>query len=268
MNRRPVVAGQFYPGGKEELLGQVRQYLSRGEAEGKGYPLAMVPHAGYVFSGPIAGKTLARARPAPKVVLLGPNHTGQGQPFSVWASGQWELPGFSVEVEENLAGRILAAHSEMREDHKAHLYEHSLEVVLPFLYALNEETRVVPVSVAETDLDRLIEVGQALSGVISDEQEPVSVVVSSDMSHFIPAQTARQKDEMALQSVYAVDPEGLYQTVRKNSISMCGVLPMTVGLALARKLGCSRGELVEYANSGDFIGDYSQVVGYAGVVIS
>jgi hypothetical protein len=123
------------------------------------------------------------------------------------------------------------------------------------------------VAVAETDPDTLIGVGEALAGVVSSQSEPVSIVVSSDMSHFIPADRAKQQDELALRAILDVNPEALFETVTKNRISMCGVLPMTAGLALARKLGCTGGELVEYANSGDYIGDYDSVVGYAGVVI-
>jgi AmmeMemoRadiSam system protein B len=140
-------------------------------------------------------------------------------------------------------------------------------VVLPFLYALDETTRVLPVAIAENDPNTLLQVGEALAGVLSSQNEPVSIVVSSDMSHFIPADRARRQDELALGAIRDVDPEGLYETVTKNRISMCGVLPMTVALALTRKLGCTQGEVVEYANSGDFIGDYDSVVGYAGVVI-
>ncbi|MCF8029368.1 MAG: AmmeMemoRadiSam system protein B [Desulfohalobiaceae bacterium] len=267
MHRKPVVAGQFYPGSKDKWLEEVRRYLSGGESGGTAATLSMVPHAGYPFSGGVAGRTLARARPGGRVLLLGPNHTGQGKPLAVWSAGTWELPGVSVPVDEELAAQVLQAHKALQEDQAAHVREHSLEVVVPFLYALEEATRIVPVAVAERDPDTLLRVGEALADVVSAQSEPVSVVVSSDMSHFIPADKAKQKDELALKAICEVNPEGLLETVQKNSISMCGVLPMTVGLSLARKLGCTQGELVEYANSGDFIGDYDSVVGYAGVVI-
>lgn len=267
MNRKPVVAGQFYPGSKDKLLEEVREYLAGGSPAQTAAVASMVPHAGYPFSGGVAGRTLARARPGRRVLLLGPNHTGQGKPFSVWSSGAWDLPGASVPVDEDLAGQVLQAHQAMEEDHQAHIREHSLEVVLPFLYALDETTRIVPVAIAENDPKTLIQAGEALAGVVSSQQEPVSIVVSSDMSHFIPADRAKQQDELALRKICEIDPEGLLETVSRNRISMCGVLPMTVALALARKLGCTRGEIVEYANSGDFIGDYNSVVGYAGVVI-
>ena len=266
-NRRPVVAGQFYPGSKEELLREVRGYLAGGTSAASSAPVAMVPHAGYPFSGGVAGRTLARARPGRRVLLLGPNHTGLGKPFAVWSQGEWEIPGASLPVDEDLAAEVLQAHTALQQDQKAHLREHSLEVVLPFLYALDEATRILPVAVAENNPDTLLRVGEALAPVVSSQSEPVSVVVSSDMSHFIPADRAKELDELALRAICDVDPEGLLEAVTRNRISMCGVLPMTVALALARKLGCTGGEVVEYANSGDFIGDYDSVVGYAGVVI-
>lgn len=268
MNRKPVVAGQFYPGSRDKWLEEVREYLVSGSPSQARARAAMVPHAGYPFSGGVAGRTLARARPGRRVLLLGPNHTGMGKPFAVWSAGVWELPGASVPVNEELASGVLQAHSALEEDQSAHLREHSLEVVLPFLYALDETTQIVPVAVAETDPKTLVAVGEALADVVSSQSEPVSLVISSDMSHFISADKAKQQDELALREIVDLNPEGLFETVTKNRISMCGVLPMTVGLAMARKLGCTGGELVEYANSGDFIGDYSSVVGYAGVVIN
>ena len=267
MNRTPVVAGQFYPGSKEKWLQEVRGYLAGGTPAQTPAPVCMVPHAGYPFSGGVAGRTLTRARPERRVLLLGPNHTGQGKPFAVWSAGHWELPGVSFPVDEDLAADVLQSHPAMREDQVAHIREHSLEVVLPFLYALDKTTQIVPVAVAENNPGTLLGVGEALADVVSAQSEPVSVVVSSDMSHFIPADRAKKQDELALQAICEVNPEGLLETVTQNRISMCGVLPMTVALSLARKLGCSSGEVVEYANSGDFIGDYDSVVGYAGVVI-
>jgi AmmeMemoRadiSam system protein B len=227
----------------------------------------MVPHAGYVYSGAVAGRTLGAARLADRILLLGPNHTGRGQPLAVWPSGAWEMPDRLVAVDKDLAKALMAAEPRLRPDAAAHLDEHSLEVLLPFLAATNPACLVVPVCVSESDPRVLAEVAGNMAGVLKGLPDPVSIVVSSDMSHYIPHEAARQRDALALDRVLALDPEGLYSVVRQNGITMCGVLPMVLGLNLAKALGAQEAELAAYATSGEVSGDYHQVVGYAGVLV-
>ncbi len=269
MDRNPVVAGQFYPGNLEDLEAQVKQFLAQGAPKdnNKQSKLAMVPHAGYMFSGGIAGRTLATANPARKVLLLGPNHTGQGAAWSVWSDGEWKIPGSSLKVDDKLAQEILESDSNLQKDYAAHLHEHSLEVILPFLWLIASDTTIVPISVSDPKLSNLIQVGQAIANCLKNSAEPVSIVVSSDMSHFISQEQAKAKDKMALDAIRELDPEKLYNVVRSNNISMCGVLAMTTGLVIANALESSQAELIQYGTSGDIIGDYKQVVGYAGVCI-
>jgi AmmeMemoRadiSam system protein B len=284
MDRHPVVAGQFYPGSPQALEAQVRAYLdlaAPGAPAGTGKPaadaappepalLAMTPHAGYVFSGPVAGVTLAAAAPHPTVLLLGPNHTGRGAPMALWPDGGWLIPGGRVPVDEELAGALLATVPGFGADHAAHLGEHSLEVVLPFLRALNPATTFVPVAVAVHRLDALLAAGEAVAGVLQDRRDqgrPVSIVVSSDMNHFADDATTRDLDALALERVLALDATGLLRVVRERGITMCGVLPMTLALTAAVRLGASRAEVVAYDTSARASGDASRVVGYAGVVV-
>ncbi len=269
MNRRPVVAGQFYPGQTDQLESMVGEYLS--QADGKVHArtiLAMTPHAGYVFSGSVAGRTLGRANLAKTVLLLGPNHTGMGSRFAVWSDGSWDLPGGGLRVDEGLAGAIIKADTRLVADHAAHVREHSLEVVLPFLRAINPDTAIVPVAVAEPKLEALLEVGAAVGEVLAGWKHPVSMVVSSDMSHYVTHEEAKRRDSMALEPILALNPAEAYRVVRENGISMCGIMPMTVAVAAAVSLGASKAELVAYATSGEASGEYSQVVGYAGVLVS
>lgn len=268
MRRRAIVAGQFYPARQEELQAQLNVFLKTEQrTEIKPAPLCMVPHAGYVFSGPVAGKTLALAGLQNTVLLLGPNHTGQGRPMAIWAEGEWEIPGAVLEVETELAQALLQACPALEKDFQAHVYEHSLEVVLPFIHMLQPKAKIVPICVAETDPSILFQTGQELGNLLRNRTQPVSIVVSSDMSHFLPQDQARAQDNLALEAISALDPQKLYQVVRENRISMCGVLPMTMGLAAAQELGCHQAEVIEYSTSGDKTGDYSQVVGYAGVLV-
>jgi hypothetical protein len=230
--------------------------------------LAMVPHAGYIFSGGVCGKTLGAANLAPTVLLLGPNHTGRGERFALWPDGAWNIPGGSLAVDTGLAQALLDADPAIQADISAHTGEHSLEVVLPFLDRLNPETTIVPVCISAPTLETLERVGNAMGRALRDFGAPVSIVVSSDMSHYITNEEARKMDGMALEPIMTLDPGALYDTVRSRHISMCGVLPMTTGLFAAKTLGATHAELVDYATSGEVSGDFEQVVGYAGVLVS
>ncbi len=268
MNRQPIVAGQFYPAGPA-LKKEVRAFLDlAGEPSGKPALVAMAPHAGYIYSGAVAGKTLGGADLAETVVLLGPSHTGRGRRLAVWPDGTWHLPGGGLAVETDLARAMPDADTRLAADYEAHLGEHSLEVLVPFLWVKNPATRIVPVVVSEYNPTVLGDVALSLAGVIRAWPSPVSVVVSSDMSHYMSHDTARELDSLALAQITALSPMGLFSVVRDKGITMCGVLPMTLALFLAVELGATRAEVVDYATSGEVSGDYRHVVGYAGVMVT
>ncbi len=267
MDRHPIVAGRFYEGHGPVLTGDVRRLMGHGPRDKAPTLLAMVPHAGYVYSGGVCGRTLTRANLAPTILLLGPNHTGQGRPLAVWPEGRWLTPTGGLAVDSRLAQALMAAEPRLTRDTAAHQGEHSLEVVLPFLEQAAPGATIVPVCVSEQRPDVLAGVGRAVAGVLRDWDGPVSMVVSSDMSHYIPHDAARKRDAMALAAIEALDPMDLYGVVRREGISMCGVLPMTLGLTAAVALGATVAEVVEYATSGDVSGDKSSVVGYAGVIV-
>ncbi|MEF2231254.1 MAG: AmmeMemoRadiSam system protein B [Pseudodesulfovibrio sp.] len=269
MLRQPFVAGRFYDADPGRLNAMVDGCLALGEGRSEARTLlAMVPHAGYVFSGQVCGKTLAQANLAPAVLLLGPNHTGFGARFSLWAEGGWAIPGAELPVDAELAQAILASDAGITVDAMAHVREHSLEVILPFLVRLNPATTIAPMAVSSNIFEELKRVGQAIGRTLKSFGRPVSIVVSSDMSHYISGEEAEKLDSMALEAAVNLDPAGLFNTVRANDITMCGVRPMTVGLFAALELGATRGELAAYANSGQVSGDNDQVVGYAGVLVS
>jgi hypothetical protein len=268
MDRHPIVAGRFYEARPERLQASVDGFLGlAGDRQEGGTLLAMVPHAGYVYSGAVCGKTLGTANLAPTVLLLGPNHTGRGERFALWPDGAWDIPGGSLPIDIGLADALMAADPAIKADTSAHLGEHSIEVVLPFLHRLNPETAIVPICISEPSLEALERVGKAVGRVLADFGAPVSMVVSSDMSHYISHEDARKMDGMALEPMMTLEPAMLYDTVRSRNITMCGVLPMTVGLFAAKVLGATKAELVAYATSGEVSGDFAQVVGYAGVLV-
>lgn len=266
-DREPVVAGQFYAGRQDQWLATV-QACMRGVPENQNVSkLVMVPHAGHVFSGGVAGQTLARARLTDTVLLLGPNHTGMGAPLAVWPDGKWLLPGAELEVDADLAAAILHAEPALSADRVAHLQEHSLEVVLPFLWAKNPKMRIVPIAVGDPRPHKLGGAASKIAETLASLGREVSIVVSSDMNHFASDQRTRAIDRHAIDRILALDPMGFYGTVKAENISMCGVLPMTLGLHLANIQGAKKAELVAYATSGEVNGDMSRVVGYAGVII-
>lgn len=264
--RPPAVAGRFYPGEPAELRRQVAQLLGTpAPAPAVG---AVVPHAGYVYSGKVAGATFRRLRIPERVVVLGPNHTGRGAPISVYATGAFRIPGADVAIDEPLAAAILAGVPGAQADRRAHEREHALEVELPFLVALRPDVRIVPIvlgGLGGLDGHRVAAVGRALAEVIRDKD--VLVIASSDMSHYIPHDEAARRDRLAIDQVLALDALGLYDTCERGGISMCGVLPATALLACTSALGATGAELVQYATSGEAFGDYASVVGYAGVLV-
>ena len=268
MIRQPIVAGQFYPATPEALSRQVRGYLRASDSGNRPDMLVMAPHAGYMYSGRVAGETLAQAQIAENVLLMGPNHTGRGARLSMWSQGAWNIPGHSVPVIEDLARAFLDAEPRLRSDTQAHQYEHSLEVMLPFLVERQPKLGVVPLTVSENDPGILTEVGKAMAAVLRGWESPVTIVVSSDMSHYLPHDETKYRDRMALDKIQALDPLGLYQVVRRNNITMCGVLPMTLGLLICRELGAREVRITDYDTSGTASGDFSKVVGYAGVIVS
>jgi MEMO1 family protein len=264
--REPAVAGRFYPGDPGRLEKDLARYLGPTNAPAEADALAlMAPHAGYMYSGAIAGETYARVRVPDRAVVLCPNHTGLGSRRSVWSTGAWRIPGGDVSVDADLARRV-SEQAGLDADQHAHLREHAIEVQLPFLRAKNPALRVVPICLAQLSLADCRKVGQGLARAI--EGSDVLLVASTDMSHYVSAVAAERLDRLALERVQALDPEGLYRVVNEHEISMCGYIPTTVTLFACRELGARSAALVRYGNSGEASGDFERVVGYAGVVIS
>jgi len=268
--RAPAVAGRFYPADPALLERDVRRCLGETASE-ETVPLVVAPHAGYMYSGRIAGETYARAKVPNRVVVLCPNHTGVGPRRSVTAAAAWSLPGGTVpidaELRDHLAGRM-----ELRLDDVAHAREHSAEVHIPFLRAKNPLVSVVVICLGLIPQAECIELGDELGRSIREisrgAPSDILVVASTDMSHYVPADVARELDSLAIERLLALDAEGLYDVVVDRDISMCGFVPTTVAIAAARSLGARAGTLVRYGNSGDTTGDMDTVVGYAGALIS
>jgi len=267
MQRPPAVAGQFYPDQPDQLRRLVERLLTSPEPGQPAFGV-MSPHAGYLYSGTIAGATFAGVKAPKTAVILGPNHHGLGHPAAVFASGSWLTPLGETAIDRQLADRILRECPGVASDVLAHRYEHSLEVQLPFLQVRSPELSIVPICLSHAPLPQLLALGETLGAILAEAGDDTLVVASSDMTHYEPGETARNKDMKIIERILAFDAEGVYQTVRDERISMCGVVPVVVMLAAARRQGADHAKLVRYGNSGEVTGDQSEVVGYAGVIVS
>ena len=269
MLRSPAVAGQFYPGSEASLINTLNGLVPEIQPEKRKQAIAVVsPHAGYVYSGGVAGETIGRVRVPENVIILGPNHTGQGAPVALMAQGAWDMPMGEVGINGELAGLIAENALDVEIDDMAHRFEHSLEVQVPFLQYMQKNLTIAPIVVSHVPYAVCEAVGQGMAAAVKSFDRPVLIVASTDMTHYESRQAASAKDSLALDRIKALDPEGLYSTVVGRRISMCGIMPTTVALVAALALGAGRAELIRYTDSGETSGDTTHVVGYAGLVIS
>ncbi len=267
--REAAVAGQFYPESKTELLHEVHQLLDRGTSVREVINAlgVIAPHAGYMYSGAVAGALYAQIEIPHKVIVLCPNHTGMGEPLAITSEGSFRTPLGEVRIDQELAEALKKAFQLLREDPAAQLREHAIEVQLPFLQAIQSELSFVPITVGAGQFEVLTALGVVMAKAIQDCGEPVLIVASSDMNHYEAEDETRIKDAMAIEQVLGLQPKGLFQTVQGQKISMCGVGPAVAMLTAALRLGAKSAELVKYATSGDVSGDRKRVVGYAGIAV-
>ena len=271
MIREPAVAGRFYPSNPAQLERDVRNFLA---TEKGATPAAflraigcIVPHAGYMYSGAVAGAVLSRLELPRRFIILCPRHYPQGAPLAILSEGAWRTPLGDAPLDAPLADAIARACPLLREDDVAHATEHAIEVQLPFLQELKPEFRFVPIALGTDRFQSFEDLGKAIATVVAAQPEPVLVVASSDMNHYESDEITRRKDARAIDRILALDPRGLYDVVRRENITMCGYGPATTMLVAAKQLGATRAELIRYATSADVSGDTSWCVGYAGIAI-
>lgn len=264
MERDPAVAGRFYGADGAALGREVAGYLAAGVARTPALGL-VAPHAGYVYSGAIAGAAYGRVEIPGKVIVLCPNHTGAGAEVALWPGGAWRTPLGRVPVDEALTAAI-AASPLVALDVEAHRSEHALEVQLPFLQVARPDVSIAALCLGHLRFRDCEALGRVLAAAAAEEG--ALLVASSDMSHYVPAAVARALDARALERILALDAEGLYDVVHRERITMCGIIPVTAMLVAARLRGATRAELVRRGHSGDVTGDDRAVVGYASVIVS
>ncbi len=267
MVRHPAVAGSFYPAKPEVLLDQVQQFTADG-AEKIDALGCVVPHAGYMYSGHVAGAVYARLALPQRFIILCPNHTGHGQPLAINSEGTWETPLGQARIDTPLADSLKSQFPLLSEDYEAHRSEHALEVQLPFLQARLREFSFVPIAIGTGNFEVLVALGDALAHVIQESGEKILIVASSDMNHYEPDDITRVKDNLAIQAILALDARALFDVVTHQHVSMCGYGPTVAMITAARRMGATSAQLMRYATSADVSGERDWVVGYAGIVVS
>jgi len=266
MIRYPSVAGMFYPGQKDSLKKDVEGMIVRAEKKLKVIGL-ISPHAGYIYSGSCAGKGFGSVSIPDRVIILGVNHRGEGYPMAIDGNDKWSTPLGDIDVDDELREKLSESSEEFRIDSIPAAEEHSLEVQVPFIQVLNPDARILPITIGTSDIDMIKRGGEELGTLISGTKEKILMVASTDMSHYISSDKAKELDSLAIKAIEAMDPDKLYETVYSNRISMCGVAPTYIMMTAAGVLGANRGEVIEYTNSGETSGDFEQVVGYLSAYI-
>jgi hypothetical protein len=267
--RHSVVAGKFYPRDAESLREEVRAYISQAPEQEPVRAFGCIcPHAGYMYSGHVAGAVFARLDVPELCIVLCPNHTGMGRALAIMSEGAWETPLGEVPIDSTLAAALKQRCPALREDSAAHRAEHATEVELPFLQLRQPRLGFVPIALGTGQFDVLEQLGLGLAETISAQKQAVLIVASSDMNHYESDAATRVKDHQAIERILTLDARGLYDVVTQQEISMCGFGPAVVMLTAARALGAKSAELVKYATSGDISGDRDMVVGYAGVIVT
>jgi AmmeMemoRadiSam system protein B len=269
MLRLPAVAGRFYPSDPGELTALIQKYVVIDSSKPP-IPVraCLVPHAGYVYSGHVAGAVLARMMLPRKIIILGVRHYPRGEPVAVLSSGAWRTPLGDARIDEKLAEELKKSCPLLREDSVAHTAEHSLEVQLPFLQMLAREFTFVPIALGTVRFESLVEVGEAIARVLEASKENVLLLTTSDLNHYEDDVTTRVKDRKAIDQLLVLEARGLYDACSNEEISMCGLGPAVAMITALNVLGVKRPELVKYATSADVSGDLSAVVGYAGMIFS
>ncbi len=274
--RPPAVAGTFYNLDPEMLKKQInscfKHKLGPKTMKKEKILSAIVPHAGYVYSGPVAAWVYSRIEKA-NYIIIGPNHTGVGEKFALMKNGLWKTPLGEIAISEQMAEKIKKECKILEYDVLAHQYEHSIEVQLPFLqFRFGSDFKFVPISILnefadETLLESCKLIGKGIANAIKSEKEKWIVLASSDFSHYVPHQTAKRVDKDLIKSIIRLNSKELFEKINEKDASVCGFGPIAIAIEVAKNLGAKKGKLLKYATSGDITEEYGAVVGYAAIIL-
>ena len=265
MIRNAVAAGRFYPGSAAEIREMMKTLVDK-KAKKEAAVGLLMPHAGYLYSGAVAGATISRVKLKDTCIIMGPSHTGVGHPFSIMTEGKWQTPLGEVEIDSAMGQKLIAGSDYLREDELAHIHEHAVEVQIPFLQYLKPDIKIVPIILAFAPAEAYKAIGLDIARAVEATKREAVIIASGDMTHYEPQQTAEKKDKQAIEAMLKLDEDELTRRYEELDISMCAYGPAVSLISAARELGATGAELVKYQTSGDSTGDYSSVVGYAGII--
>lgn len=281
--RKAVVAGSFYAANRQSLETQIENCFLHEIGPGT-LPASeqkkerkimgtIVPHAGFIYSGPVAAHSylqLSFENTPRTIIILGPNHRGLGGEVSLMSSGQWQTPLGTIEVDQSIANEIVAHDKKriLRDDFQAHLFEHSIEVQLPFLQFIypTSEFKIIPISIINQQLVSMKYLAEIIYETIKDKYQDFLLIASSDFTHYEEQESTKHKDSEGIKEILKMDSDLFYKTIQNNNASICGPGPISVVMETCKKLGANKGKLLKYATSGDVSGMYDQVVGYASII--
>jgi len=263
--RSPYVSGQFYEADPVALRQQVLRYLPKTSTQ-QFFKGAQVPHAGLMYSGRVAGSVYASIQWPKTVIFLGPNHTGRGPSLGLSMVTHWQTPLGDIPVDQEVAHAVLDRMPEVEVSEAAHDQEHAIEVQLPFLQVLSKEVKIVPITLGYEDPEQYHCFGESLASLVESSGKDLVVIASSDMTHYEPDADAQEKDHYAIEAILALDSDELARRISQRRISMCGRAPVLALLSYLKARRGESGKLIQYETSGTTSGDYSSVVGYAGIL--
>ena len=272
MIRKPAVSGYFYPAGINDIKKLITSFnVPKVNEKEKIDAFGIIsPHAGYVYSGKTAFMGYSKIIIKNNIIILGPNHTGFGSDFSIIDEGSYGFRDFEVPVNSDLAKAIINENnSPFKVDELAQAKEHSIEVQVPLIHYFKDNFSIVPIVLSYVRYNDVIKVANTIYHAIEKLGllDDVLIVASSDMTHYETAQNAKIKDEIAIRQILDLNAHGLYGKVIENSISMCGFIPASVMILMAKMTGRTNAKLINYTNSGEATGDYSSVVGYSSIAV-
>ena len=272
MTIKAAAMGYFYPEGLNNINNLIDSFKTDTPSHDKKIDAFGIisPHAGYVYSGKIAYEGYSHIDIKNNIIIIGPNHTGMGADYSVMNKGKYDFKDFSVPINSKLADAIIdGADSPFIADEQAHSREHSVEVQIPLIYNLKNDFSIVPIVISFIRYNEVVNASKAIYNALKklDLIDDVLIVASSDMTHYEPAESAKYKDDIAIKEILDLNSQGLYEKVRLNNITMCGFIPASIMLNVAKMAGRTKAKLIGYTNSGEVTGDYSSVVGYSSIVI-
>ena len=265
--REPCAAGSFYPADEKQLFNTVKEYILAGKNTNENAKGIIVPHAGYIYSGKVAIETIASFELGNTIIILGPNHSGLGKDFSLSGADAWDTPFGRIDIDKKITLEILKNSKYIQKDDDAHRLEHSIEVQLPLLQYVKKNFKIVPIIVLSSNVKAYEDIGLELASIIKSSSREITIIASTDLTHYEPQDIAQNKDKIAIDAILELNVKKLIENIKKLNISMCGYAPTSIMIETVKNIGTREAKLIKYQTSGDTTGDYTSVVGYAGIGI-